>query len=98
MVKEIIWSSRADKDFDQILEYLRINWTEKEKIRFVQMTYRVLSLLEKGNISFRKSQKKGIHEVLITKHNLMIYLDTETSIEILTFYDTRQNPKKKPVL
>lgn len=95
MAKEIVWSPRADKTFDSIIDYLRKEWTEKEIIRFVKKTYTVLSLLEKGNIAFRHSKKKGIHEILITRQNLLIYKETRKSILLVTFYDTRQHPKKK---
>lgn len=95
MAKEIVWSPRADKAFDRIIEYLQKDWTEKEITRFVKKTYTVLGLLGKGNIAFRHSEKKGIHEVLITKHNLLIYKETRKDIRLVTFYDTRQHPKKK---
>jgi hypothetical protein len=45
---------------------------------------------------FRRSTKMNIHQVLITKHNLLFYRILENKIELLTFFDTRQNPVKKP--
>jgi len=95
MAKEIIWSPRADKNFDRIIEYLKKDWTEKEVIKFVQKTYQILEKLKKGNITYRSSKKKNIYQVLITKHNLLIYSTNRNSIELLAFYDTRQHPNKK---
>ena len=44
--------------------------------------------------------KQNIHEVLITKHNLLLYQinETELKVELLAFFDTRQHPKKKHLL
>ncbi|TNE81311.1 MAG: type II toxin-antitoxin system RelE/ParE family toxin [Bacteroidetes bacterium] len=95
MAKEVVWSRQADKKFDQIIAYLRKDWSDKEVVSFVRSTYRIIELLEMGNIAFRSSSKRGIREVLITKHNLLIYRESEDRIELVTFYDTRQHPKKK---
>jgi hypothetical protein len=37
----------------------------------------------------------GIYEALITKHNLLLFRIEGNRIELLTFFDTRQNPNKK---
>ncbi len=95
MAKEVVWSRQADKKFDHILDYLRRNWSEKEVVSFVQRTYHILELLRHGNIAFRSSAKRQLREVLITKHNLLIYRESKDRIELITFYDTRQQPKKK---
>ena len=44
---------------------------------------------------FRRSDKMGIYEALIAKHNLLLYKVEGNRIELLTFFDTRQNPNKK---
>ena len=35
MALKIIWSSRAEKGYDQIVSYLIDNWTEKEVKMFI---------------------------------------------------------------
>ncbi|MGV3597008.1 MAG: type II toxin-antitoxin system RelE/ParE family toxin [Bacteroidota bacterium] len=95
MAKEIIWSPRSKQTFAKVIEYLEQEWTEKEVIRFVAKVEKALSLITTGNIKFRSSGKENVHEVLITKHNLLIYRIKSTHIELLRFYDTRQHPRKK---
>lgn len=95
MEKEIIWSPRSKRSFARIVEYLEKDWTEKEIFNLIAKTEKVLELISKGNVKFRSSGRANVHEVLITKHNLLIYRIKPTHIELLRFYDTRQNPRKK---
>ena len=95
MAKKIIWSTRAVNSFDKIIKYLEKNWTKKEIEKLILTTQKVLQQIESESIKFKSSGKKDIHEVLITKHNLLIYRLKKNQIDLLVFYDTRQHPKKK---
>ncbi len=95
MAKKIIWSTRAIASFDRIIKYLEKDWTEKEIEKLILKTQKALQQIESGSINFKSSGKKNIHEVLITKHNLLIYRIKKNQIDLLVFYDTRQHPKKK---
>jgi plasmid stabilization system protein ParE len=87
---------QAENDFDDILEYLQKNWGEKVTNEFILKLERILFLISQKPNMFRRSTKMGIHQVLITKHNLLFYRILKNKIELLTFFDTRQNPFKKP--
>lgn len=95
MAKEVVWSTRAVASFDRVIEYLEKNWTQKEIEKFILKTQKVLRQIESGTIHFKRSEKKDLHEVLVTKHNLLIYRVRKNQIDLLVFYDTRQHPKKK---
>ena len=97
MAFKIIWSPKAIKTFDKVIDYLTDNWTEKEISAFVKETNHVVFLISKNPYLFRSSEKENVLEGIITKHNLLLYqVDKKTnSIELLSFFDTRQNPKKK---
>ena len=81
--------------FDRVIAYLKEDWTEKEILKFVNQTNKILGLIQSDFVKFKRSGKVDLYEVLITKHNLLIYRDNSDRIELLVFYDTRQNPKKK---
>jgi plasmid stabilization system protein ParE len=93
---EIIWLPQAENDFDNILDYLQKNWGDIVVDEFIYKLERILSLVSQKPTMFRRSSKMNIHQVLITKHNLLFYRIIENKIELLTFFDTRQNPVKKP--
>lgn len=92
---EIIWFPKAEERFAGIITYLENNWSEKEIKYFIQRTNVVLKFISQNPIMYRKSSKKNIYESLITKQNLMLYKIKGKRIEVLTFFDTRQNPAKK---
>ena len=95
MAYEIVWLPKAEERFDEILLYLERNWEEKVIRSFIQNTEEKLAQVKQRPKMFRRSPSKNIHEVLITKHNLLLYRIKGNKIELLTFFDTRQNPKKK---
>jgi plasmid stabilization system protein ParE len=95
MAKKISWTPESEKTFEAILTYLKTHWTEKEIRSFVAATYKTIDTIAKQPLLFRKTKKPDIHEALITKHNLLLYRIKEHQIDLITFWDTRKNPKKK---
>ena len=45
MALEIVWTKRADKKFDKIIEYLSMMWGEKVITSFVKKVYDFLDIL-----------------------------------------------------
>jgi hypothetical protein len=80
-----------------VINYLENRWPKKEIENFITRTEDIIAILKINPYAFRKSLKANIHEVLITKHNLLLYqINTnKNNDELLTFFDTRQHPKKK---
>jgi plasmid stabilization system protein ParE len=95
MEYRIAWLPRAEKRFDEIINYIKANWSENNAKNFVQYTNQTINLILLNPLLFQESSKKGIREALITKHNLLIYKVKKDEIQLLTFFDNRQNPKKK---
>lgn len=95
---EIIWSPKADQNFAAIINYLEINWTKKEIKNFIIRTNSVLLLLsESPNLYKSSSSRKQIREVVLTKHNILIYQIEKETVKILAIFDTRQHPLKKRI-
>jgi len=95
MAKKIIWTPQAEETFEGILNYLEINWTEKEKRNFIVATDKIIQLISKQPDLFRKSNSLNTYEALVTKHNLLLYIVKKDTVDLITFWDTRRNPKKK---
>ena len=72
MVKEIIWSPESERTFFKVIEYLRLKWTEREVDNFIEATENIIKYISVNPLMFRKTNKKNIHEALITPHNLLI--------------------------
>mgnify|MGYP005755335255 CR=1 FL=1 len=97
MALEIVWTSEADREFERIIEYLLKEWSENEVIEFVKTTDKIIEYISVYPRMFRKTNKRNVHEALVTEHNLMVYKVFKDRIHIITFYDTRQHPRKKKI-
>jgi plasmid stabilization system protein ParE len=92
---QIIWLPKAEERYQQVIEYLQAHWNDTVIKKFVGQTEKILAQVQQRPTMFRRSAQMGIYEVLITKHNLLLYRIKGKRIELLTFFDTRQHPKKK---
>jgi len=57
MAKEIRWSKNAVKGFDNVLSYLKENWTDKEVENFISQTEAAIDLIAVYPIMFRRYNK-----------------------------------------
>jgi plasmid stabilization system protein ParE len=95
VAEEVIWSARSVHEFELIIKYLEENWSVSEVVAFIRATARTVEYIREHPRMFRKSSKRNLREALITPHNLMIYHFSGKRIEIVSFWDTRKNPKQK---
>ena len=95
MAYQIIWLPKAEERYQEIIDYLQYKWNDKVIKDFVNKTNHKLLQIKKRPKMSRRSAKMDIYEVLITKHNLLLYRIKANKIELLTFFDTRQDPDKK---
>ncbi|HHE32538.1 MAG TPA: hypothetical protein ENL07_07915 [Chlorobaculum parvum] len=96
MALEILWSKRADKKFDKILEYLHEEWGERVTRNFVRKVYGFLEILsEYPEIGTIENKEKRIRGFTMVKEINLFYKVAGNNIILLDFFDNRQNPKKK---
>ena len=95
MDKEVRWTNEAIFTFNNVIEYLKAKWTDKEIEKFVNATNKCVKFISQYPKLFRKTNIKNVHEALVTPHNLLIYKIYDSHIDLITFWDTRQNPIKK---
>ena len=94
MAKQIIWSLRAQKDKKEIYKY----WSERNKSnrysqKLNQLFKEAIQLLREHPYIGRSTDDDSIR-IKIVKDYLLIYEVTETSINILSIWDGRQDPSK----
>lgn len=94
MVSRIEWSAEAKTTYYHILAYLEKNWTEKELKKFISQTNAVLDILTKQPLAYQGSKSRSIRRAVVIKHNILYYRVSKSKIHLLSFWDTRQNPKK----
>ncbi len=95
MAKEVIWSPRSESSFYNILDYLKEYWTEKEIENFILSAETVINYIAEHPHMFRKTNMRNVREALVIPQNLLVYKIFPKKIVLITFYDTRQSPRKK---
>ncbi len=94
MAKEIRWSVRADQDRIDIFEY----WTKRNKSTaysiklnklFIESVEKLIEQPELGH----EVNSPLVRRIIVT-HYLIYYQINPDSIQVLTIWDSRRNPKK----
>lgn len=94
MVKQVIWSLRAQEDRKNILNYWRqrngsITYSKKLNYLFKEAVPIIKDFPQVGKLTDQKNVR-----MKIVRDYFIIYEDTGTTIYILTIWDSRQDPKK----
>lgn len=94
MKREIRLSKRAMRKLDSLLVYLDEEWSTKVKKEFVLKLDKSLKQIQKRPDSFSESEKiRGLRKCVVTKQTTLFYKYSETTIDVITIFDNRQNPK-----
>ncbi len=95
MPKPIIWSPQADKDLEEILDYLAEEWENSVSLKYLDLVDILLKQIAVNPKQFPMINKSlNIRKCVITKHNTLFYRNKRTVIEVVRIYDTRQDPEK----
>jgi plasmid stabilization system protein ParE len=93
----IEWSDEATKTFDDNINYLMKEWSEKEIINFINQTNFKLSNIESNPKIYKQSEKKrGVRKTNINKNITLFfkYFPSKKKVVLLSFWHNRQDPKK----
>jgi plasmid stabilization system protein ParE len=94
---KVFWTEHALNELEKTIEYLQINFSDKELERLSQKIESTIYLISQNPGLFSKSDSKGIYRVSILKLNTMYYRVKGDDIEILSFFSNRQNPQKRKI-
>jgi plasmid stabilization system protein ParE len=95
MPKQVIWSPLSERDFNNILDYLRENWGSKVVTRFIDIVEDLTEQISLNPKQFPVIYKKlKVRKCVITKHNTLYYRDRRDYVDILRIFDNRQDPHK----
>ncbi|MEK6780919.1 MAG: type II toxin-antitoxin system RelE/ParE family toxin [Bacteroidota bacterium] len=91
MAKKITWSELAVNRYRHVIQYLLSEWTERDAIQFISKVDAKLFLLSRfPNIGRKTSHNNSIRQILLSKHNRLIYKIEKTRVVVLDIFDTRQ--------
>jgi len=93
----VIWTKRALKTFFEVADYLQNEWGTTVMESFTAKAQKVIEQIEEMPNMFEVSTKyKNVRKGFINEHNTLYYRvkPRKKEIELLIFWDNRQNPKK----
>ena len=92
MKLEIILTPKAKDTFTSILLFIKQKWGDKSAEKFVKKAYRVLDTTAQQPYIFKEYPGNNTRMGIITKQTSFVYRITDQRIEILFFWDNRQQP------
>jgi plasmid stabilization system protein ParE len=87
MAVKIIWSDEAEKTFDDNLQYLFKEWSEREVLFFLKQASNVFSRLQKHPESYPPSPKSN--KVRRARVKSLLHLKKRNSLALLVEYEAR---------
>lgn len=94
---KIFWTKKSKYRFLEIEEYLNSEFGTSTADRFKNKVLRFLQFLAKfPHIGRLEVPDKEIYGFQITKQTPLFYRIQKDRITLLTFFDSRQNPERKP--
>lgn len=96
MAKEIDWTQEALRTYVGIVQHLAAHWTKREVDKFDREVDSTLAVITVFPRAFRSSGSASIREAYIPPYHLLIYRIAPGRVELLTFWDTRRDPRRKP--
>jgi len=92
---KIYWTERAQKSYIRVADFILKKWSLKEVRNFTDISSSTILKIAKTPEMFISSKSKNVRKGFITKQTSLLYRIKSTSaIELLYFWDNRQNPKK----
>ncbi len=91
---QVFLTPRAEKNFDSIVDYTKQKWGEKTAKEFIQKVDEIFKLLKDYPL-MGQVENNYIRGFQLTRHTRILYRIRDNKIIILSFFDVRQDPKKK---
>ena len=95
MALKIIWSDEAEKNLEEIAEFILQTWNEKILIQFLDKLNKSIHHIKQFPEMFPVSLKeKGVRKCVITKQVSLFYSLSKEEIVIVALFDNRQSDDK----
>jgi len=98
--EDVIWSPSAQKDLENITDYLMYKWGISVVEKFLGRLGRLIAPIAINPRQYPLIQPKliNIRKCVVTKQNTLFNRIKKNRIEIIRFFDTRQDPEKLEIL
>src|SRR5690554_2747883 len=94
---KVFLSELAEAKLQKLAEYLLENWNLKTRDKFIsKLTDKIKQISTQPDSCLKSSEFDNLYKCVVTKQTTFFYriLEEKNEIEIITVFDTRQNPDK----
>ncbi len=94
-MRTVHWNKMARLDYYDNIEFLLLEWSEKDAQDFIDEVDKTEFILKQGNVDFQNTDMSAIKRCVICKQITLFYkvLD-KNNIEFLRFWNNYQNDDK----
>lgn len=90
----VIWTTRAVSDLDNIIEYLKMNWSDREIVNFNNKLNKAISLISSRPKIFRSTlRRKNLRRCVLSKQTTIYFQEGESALYIVSLFDNRRKPR-----
>ena len=92
----IVWLPRAKEDLIKQTAWLEAHRGHQVVVQYFEQVYAAIERLGAGDLVLYRlhDARRNIRCCHVNKHTLLYYRPLEGSVELMTFFDTRQDPGK----
>lgn len=95
MVRPVLLTSHAKADLDSVTLYLFENWGLPVLENFLALYEAKIAIIAQYPTRYPFIFKtSGLRKAVLTKHNIILYREKKDHIEIISVFDTRQDPER----
>jgi plasmid stabilization system protein ParE len=99
MARKVVLSPSAKAKLEDVLRYLEEEWSGKVKMDFISiLDARIQQVSQYPKSCPESSGFSNLHRCVVTKQVSFFYRIMEDRIEVITFFDTRQDPGKLEII
>lgn len=85
VIEEVLWTQSAKRTFNNIIEYLRQQWSEKEAQKFIDVTNKmILSFKQHPEMCRPSLKRKRVHIGVLKRQTQLIYHHKSGKTKILS--------------
>ena len=89
---EIVWSVKAVASFKIVLDQIESKWSFQTASKFTVRTNKLIRTLQQNPFLFTETNIPNVRKAIITKQTSLLYKVNENHLEILFFWNNRQEP------
>ena len=91
-MRRIRWNPTAVIDYNENIDYLLENWSEKAAQQFIDEVSHIEFILRQGNVDFQNTDIEGVNRFVFRKQITLFYrISDKNQVEFLRFWNNNKN-------